>query len=244
MTNIMFVRVFDIMKRIDILFRFTADYKREQASLKVLHGFTNSVIDKRIKELDARKGDENELNRFDDLGIKKKVAFLDLLLEARIDGFPLSREEIREEVDTFMFAGHDTTASALAFAFYNLALHPEIQQKVYDEIENVVGGTNETRKIQTMNELKYLELVIKETLRLYPSAAFFSRFVKEEIVVGGVTIPANCQTNLSPFLMGRNADIFNDPLKFDPMRFAQIDEARSFFSYVPFSAGPRNCEYS
>lgn len=160
-------------------------------------------------------------------GSKKKMALLDLLLQSTIDGDFLSNEDIREEIDTFMFEvshitgvrkqaiilselffhcqGHDTTNSALAFTLYNIGKHQEVQQKCVDEIQNVFGEDSSkpvdmkcenevsitaTRRsklykhfhfFRQLNELKYMELVIKETLRLYPSVPLFGRKVTEEI---------------------------------------------------------------
>jgi cytochrome P450 family 4 len=114
--------------------------KREKQALKVLHGFTDSVIVSRRNELmhstNANKVDQND----NDLGIKKKSAFLDILLQSTIEGRPLSNLDIREEVDTFMFEGHDTTTSAISFALYCLAKYPEVQKKVVEEIQQVIGN--------------------------------------------------------------------------------------------------------
>jgi cytochrome P450 family 4 len=90
--------------------------------------------------------------------------------------------DIREEVDTFMFEGHDTTSSGIAFCLYNLAKYPEIQQKAFDEIRSVIGDdANAAITMKELNEMKYLEMVIKETLRLYPSVAVYGRKLKEDI---------------------------------------------------------------
>lgn len=117
----------------------------------------------------------------------KKLALLDVLLQATVDGEPLSNLDIREEVDTFMFAGQDTTTSAIAFCLYNLAKHPEIQNKVRDEVRTVFG--DDVEKPMTPNELKelnYLELVIKETLRMYPSVPLFGREAQEDVTISEI----------------------------------------------------------
>lgn len=130
---------------------------------------------------------QQELNTDDIIviGKKKRLAFLDLLIEASQDGAVLSNDDIREEVDTFMFEGHDTTSAAISWSLFLLGSHQDIQNKVLQEIDDVMGG-DRTRP-PTMKELmdmKYLECVIKETLRLYPSVPFIARKIKEDVLIG------------------------------------------------------------
>lgn len=101
----MFLRSFDALKRIPLIYWFTDMYRQEQKALKTLHGFTHSVISSRQQELSAEneRAKQSSNNEEIDMGIKKKSAFLDLLLQSSVDGQPLSNDDIREEVDTFMF---------------------------------------------------------------------------------------------------------------------------------------------
>ncbi|CRK94499.1 CLUMA_CG008004, isoform A [Clunio marinus] len=240
-SNIIFLRMFDSLKQFQFIYQFTKMYQREQKALKLLHDFTDSVIVSRRKELESTSHADNNEN---DFGIKKRTAFLDLMLQSTIDGNPLTNSDIREEVDTFMFEGHDTTKSGICFTFYNLAKYPEIQEKVFDECRTILGDdTQQSVTMQELNNLHYLELVIKETLRLYPSVPFFGRDIKEEVSVGGITVPEKVAITISPYLLGRNPKIFSDPLKFDPLRFEAEtnNEKNNPYAYVPFSAGPRNC---
>lgn len=250
--------MFDSIKRVDFIYRFTEMYRQEQRVLKTLHDFTKSVIVSRKQELAA--ADMKSAVDENDMGIKKKTAFLDLLLQSTVEGQPLSNEDIREEVDTFMFEvtqfevvsydltlylqGHDTTTSGIAFVFYNLAMYPQIQQKVFEELRSTFGDDlSAPVAMQELNSLSYLELVIKETLRLYPSVPFFGRKATEDLVFENVTIPQNTSINIAPFYLGRDPKIFPDPLRFDPLRFdvETNNEKNNPFAYVPFSAGPRNC---
>ncbi len=128
------------MQRYDVLYKFTSTYKKQKKLLEILHGFTDKVIIERREKLLKNKIFEDGLKQNDDeFGPKKKIAFLDVLLQATINGQPLTNVDIREEVDTFMFEGHDTTTSGIAFSLYFIAKHPEIQAKVFEEIRTVIG---------------------------------------------------------------------------------------------------------
>lgn len=115
------------------------------------------------------------------LGIRKKQALLDILLEAKINGVPLTDEEIREEVDTFMFEGHDTTTSAIGFALYLLSTEPRVQQKLLEEINATLSmNGDQSWSYSALGDLRYMDLVIKESLRLFPSVAFLGRRIEED----------------------------------------------------------------
>ncbi|XP_057655374.1 cytochrome P450 4V2-like isoform X2 [Diorhabda carinulata] len=222
------------------LYCLTPNYYREQKALKVLHHHTESIIEKRIEEM-SRK---DESSYVDTKVKKKRLAFLDLLLNSRVDGESLSREEIREEVDTFMFEGHDTTAAAISFALYCLSTNPGVQEKAYQEQRNIFGKNLKNAKptIPQLQDMKYLDKVLKETLRLYPSVPFLARRTpSEEMKFGEYTLPKNIDILISIFAMHRDPIYFPDPLKMDPDRFDDDSNRSNSFVYTPFSAGPRNC---
>jgi cytochrome P450 family 4 len=175
-------RVKNVFLRIEFFFRISSFKKRNDELLKILHDFTDSVILSRRDELMKNNNSNTTAKGDEDVGAKKKMAFLDILLQSTIEGQPLSNMDIREEVDTFMFEGHDTTSSGIAFCLYNLAKYPEIQQKAFEEIRNVMGDDLKSPATLTiLNDLNYLEMVIKESLRLYPSVPMFGRRMPENV---------------------------------------------------------------
>lgn len=163
-----------------VIYQFTKLCQEEKAALKVLHGYTNSVISKRRAQLEAVAKSTQKTE--DDIGQKKRTAFLDMLLQASINGVPLTDKEIREEVDTFMFEGHDTTAAGICYTLFNLANHPEVQQRAFEELKDIFGDDTEREcSYQDLQEMKYLEMVVKETLRLYPSVPLYARMIKDDV---------------------------------------------------------------
>lgn len=229
------IRSFHPIKRVRFLYQFTEMYQREQELIKSLHSFTNEIIESRREEL-LKLGTEN----ISELAESKKKALLDILLTSTVDGVPLTNEDIREEVDTFLFAGHDTTTSALSFIFYNIAKYPEVQQKIYEEILEVFGDDDKVT-LSKLNNLNYTDLVIKESLRLFPPVPMYGRKFQAEFTADGVTFPKDTNIVVSSFLLGRSEKHFKDPLKFDPSRFKieANSEKVNPFAYIPFSAGKK-----
>lgn len=133
-----------------------------------------------------------ESSTVEDVATKKRMALLDVLLLSSVNGSPLSNEDIREEVVTFMFAGHDTTTSAMSFILYLISRYPLVQEKLIAEIQNVLGNdNNKSLTYNNLQELKYMECVIKEALRLYPPVASIGRQVTEDLVIGKYIYVAN-----------------------------------------------------
>ncbi|KAL3271395.1 hypothetical protein HHI36_021877 [Cryptolaemus montrouzieri] len=183
MGRIVCEKSFSLVMQYSFLYRFTETYRKEKAALKILHDYTHHVIQQRKDEILKTQAtpDTTEGEFFK----KTKMNFLDIMLLSKVDGEPLSDEAIREEVDTFMFEGHDTTASGLSFALYCLANHPEVQQSAVDEQIELFGKHKDPEiQLNDLQNMKYLDLVVKETLRLYPSVPSFGRLLTEDIKVG------------------------------------------------------------
>lgn len=198
-------RSVNIFYRNPKIFHLTPMGFRWRKLLKITKGFTESVIRNRRLELaqNPEKFKQPSLDD-DDVGVKKKMALLDILLQSTVEGKPLSDADIREEVDTFAFAGHDTTSSAMAFCCFTIAKHPEVQQKVFEEILSVIGDDKEKPvTIQDLNNLNYLERVIKETLRMFPPVAAFGRKMKEDVMISKGKIDEVCSNFQLIFLLLR-----------------------------------------
>ncbi|KAJ8913516.1 hypothetical protein NQ315_017066 [Exocentrus adspersus] len=240
MCRIFLERAFALFKSNDYLYVLFPDFYKELKTVKALHNVTDSVINARKKELELLSKEEIREDK-DDVGRKKKMAFLDILLKSTIDGEPLSKEDIREEVDTFMFEGHDTVSSALSFTLYLLAMHLDVQKKAVEEQRYIFeSNIHRNSTYIDLQAMKYLELVIKEALRLYPPVPMFGRHTNQEVQFKGNVIPKGININIFCYGILRDPDNFVDPDKFDPERFEHSDGTRPY-AFIPFSAGPRNC---
>lgn len=152
------------------------------------------MINERKEEIQKIKLSETNNNSIDmvnnnmpeaELGVKKRLAFLDLLIEASKEGTVLSNEDIREEVDTFMFEGHDTTSAAISWCLFLFGSDQDVQDKIYEEITAILGDDrNRPATMKELNDMKYLECCIKEALRLFPSVPVMARHLSEDMTVG------------------------------------------------------------
>ncbi|XP_055959337.1 ultra-long-chain fatty acid omega-hydroxylase-like [Patella vulgata] len=159
------------------------------------------------------------------------------------NGLGLTDQEIRAEVDTFLFKGHDTTASALSWTIFSLAQHPKIQSQVQIEIDELLSGRmTDDLMASDLNELPYLTMCIKESLHLHSIISFITRHTEQDCKVLDKTIPNDTMTTILIYGLHHNPSIWEDSLEFRPERFSpeNIDKINPF-AYIPFSAGPRNC---
>ncbi|XP_029043020.2 cytochrome P450 4g15-like [Osmia bicornis bicornis] len=179
-----------------------------------------------------------------DVGEKKRLAFLDLMLELSRNGAGLTDEEIKEEVDTIMFEGHDTTAAGSSFVLCLLGIHQDIQDRVYEELEEIFKGSDRPCTFQDTVEMKYLERVILETLRLFPPVPAIARLLNEDvkIVTGNYVLPKGCTVLISPYRVHRLQEFYPNPDEFNPDNFLpERMQTRHYYAFIPFSAGPRSC---
>ncbi|XP_072180896.1 cytochrome P450 4F6-like [Diadema setosum] len=174
----------------------------------------------------------------------REMDFLDSLLLAR-DAFGdgLSDAEIRDEVNTFIFAGLDTTSSAVTWLLLDMAKYPEHQARVQAEVDDVMAGKeSEYISGEDLQKFKFLQMCMRESLRLH--AVFMpARTLLEPLTVDGLTIPPRTSVMLNFYQLHHNPDVWGDDhMVFRPERFARERvEARDPFAFVPFSAGPHNC---
>jgi cytochrome P450 len=168
---------------------------------------------------------------------------LDMLLRVRdADGTPMSDAQLRDEVMTLFLAGHETTAIALSWACYLVAKNSQIEAQLAEELQTVLGGRKPTP--DDLPRLRYTEMVLKETLRLYPAVWGIGRKAIAECELGGYRIPAGSNIFILQWRTQRDGRFFPDPERFDPERWRD-DPVRSGkiprFAYFPFGGGPRVC---
>ena len=170
--------------------------------------------------------------------------YVAMLMNARDkdSGAPMSDRELIDEILTLVVAGHETTASGLNWTWYLLAQHPEVEAKLYAELEAASVGATRAPSLAQVEHLTYTRQVIDEALRLYPPGWLLSRRTIEPDVLSGYEIPAGANVLLPLYLLHRHPRYWKDPDAFMPERFAAEHEAqRSRFAYMPFAAGPRHC---
>lgn len=151
----------------------------------------------------------------------------------------MTDQQVRDEVMTIFLAGHETTANMLAWTWYLLSQHPEVEARVHGEIDAVLGGRDPMP--DDVPRLRYINMVLAEALRLYPPAWAIGRQTIGEYRLGDYTLPAGTQIVLSPYVTQRDPRNFHDPLTFDPERWGEGSPGRKDFSYFPFGGGPRIC---
>ncbi|XP_043834897.1 cytochrome P450 4F2-like [Dromiciops gliroides] len=235
------IRLKQVILHWDRLYFLTKQGRRFSQACRLVHDFTDAVIQAR-KQVLAEQGPEAFLKN---KGKSKTMDFIDVLLLAKDeDGKSLSDKDIRAEADTFMFEGHDTTASGLSWILYHLAQHQEHQERCRQEIQELLRGRqSEEIEWDDLAQMPFLTMCIKESLRLHPPVpSVFRRCTKDIKLPDSRIIPKGTICFISIFGTHHNPTVWPNPEVFDPYRFdSQNDQKISPLAFIPFSAGPRNC---
>jgi cytochrome P450 len=200
--------------------------RRVEAALAVVNQRVERMIHERRALVTRATDDRHDL--------------LSLLLAARDDeGRPMSDKQVRDEVVTLFIAGHETTATSLAWALYLLARHPEAYARARAEASLLASRP---ATFADLPRLSYCQQVFKEAMRLYPPIYIFGRQAIAPTTLGGYDLPRGAVIFISPYTLHHRADLWPDPDRFDPSRFEPAaEEARHRQAYIPFSGGPRTC---
>uniref|UniRef100_A0A670IK48 Cytochrome P450 family 4 subfamily B member 1 n=1 Tax=Podarcis muralis TaxID=64176 RepID=A0A670IK48_PODMU len=220
----------------DLIYHICPHGYRFFKACRIAHRHTEKVI----RERKALLKDERELEKIQK---KRYLDFLDILLCARdVNGEGLSDEDIRSEVDTFLFEGHDTTTSGISWTLYAMAQNPEHQQKCREEIKEILGE-RETLRWDDLSKMTYTTMCIKESLRVYPPVPQVYRELNKPVTFpDGKTLPAGALISLNIYALHKNPEVWKDPQVFDPLRFSPDNSSqRHSYAFLPFAAGPRNC---
>jgi len=212
-------------------------------------------------------------NNNNNLEYSKATNFIELLLEAENEWLRLEKgngnaekttkaikymtnEEIIAQCIMFLMVGYDTTATTITLTLYNLAMNPEVQERLYEEIMSTLKDLQAENELEAdpvelftmdrIQKMKFLECVIKETLRIYPPATFTERQASEDVSIDNgdgsqIHVKQGDVINIPIYTMHRDPAYWNDPESYNPERFMESNPSFHKYSYLPFGAGPRDC---
>ncbi|XP_050423131.1 cytochrome P450 4C1-like [Adelges cooleyi] len=209
---------------------------------ETLNKLPNKLIKQKKIEFAEKKKNKSSVVDITDNEKKRLQLFLDKLIELNEEGANLTDEEIRDEVVTMLVGGSETTTITNCFCLLMLAIHQDIQDKVYDEIYEVLGDGDQPIAIEDTSKLVYLEQCINETLRLYPVAPLLFRHLTDDIEITNCTLPKGSTMIISPLATHHLPELYPDSWSFNPDNFDPENVAkRHKFSYLAFGGGPRRC---
>ncbi len=227
-----------------------------RTAIKTLDSIVYRIISDRRQLMFKSKSNSNSNNNQEITEEISKDLLSRLMINSSPNNSPLSHQQtkdektniemmsdlqLRDQVITFLIAGHETTANALTWTFYLLTQNPDVEEKLYQEIKSVIGD----KKVSTyedISKLKYTEKVFRESMRVYPPVWTLGRFVQEPYSIGEYTIPTGSTILMSQYVMHHNSKYYNDPHIFNPDRWT--DEFKRHlprFAYFPFGGGIRGC---
>lgn len=240
--EIVFMRMFKMWYHVDFIYNLTQsarDFREISAKMKA---FTGTVVKVKREAYQRKIREERQLPEgYIDKQSPTRKTFLQQLIELSEGGANFTDDELREEVDTFMVAGSDTTASMNSFIFVMLGMYPDVQEEVYQEVLDVLGPDRPVEAAD-LGRFQYMERIMKETMRIFPVGPLLVRAITKDIQLGNCVIPAGSSVVTVIMQTHRSEKIWPHPLRFDPDRFLPDEVAKRHpYAWLPFSGGPRNC---
>ncbi|XP_040888245.1 cytochrome P450 4F3 isoform X2 [Toxotes jaculatrix] len=244
LSDLIIDRRLKILHHWDWIYWKTQQGKQFKKALSVVHRFTREVVQKRRALICQQRDTEADFPT----APQRKKDFVDIILLSRDeDGQGLTDEEIQAEANTFMFAGHDTTASAICWTLYNLARHAHYQEKCRQEVVELMKGRERRDgheiEWEDLSNLTFTTMCIRESLRLHsPVQAVTRKYTQDMALPGDRTVPEGAICLVSIYGTHHNPTVWTDPHEFNPLRFDPANkESQSSHAFIPFSSGPRNC---
>ncbi|KAK5638116.1 hypothetical protein RI129_012411 [Pyrocoelia pectoralis] len=240
--GIVFTRMFNVWFHFDFIFNLTSLSRELKDIRKKMHHFTGTVVTRKREEYQKERREKRELTEGNiNNEPSRRKTFLQQLIKLSEEGANFTDDELREEVDTFMVAGSDTTASMNSFIFIMLGMFPDVQEKVYQEVIDVLGPCRSV-EASDLGRFTYMERVMRETMRIFPVGPLLGRAITKDIQLDKCVIPAGSSVVMGIIHLHWDENVWPEPFKFDPDRFLPEEVAKRHpYSWLPFSGGPRNC---
>ncbi|EXX68538.1 cytochrome P450 [Rhizophagus irregularis DAOM 181602=DAOM 197198] len=209
----------------------TEHNRKFRQTIKEFDGFIFDIIEAKRNQINNKEISDND-----------RVDLLTSMLKSsEQEGIHADTKQLRDEMVTFFVAGHDTTSMSLSTSLYYLAKYPEMQEKARAEVIRILGDEPVIPSSVQLKEMKYINAIIKESLRVYPPAPVVSlRSLQKPIKIGPYIVPKNVLCSVNIWQVHYDTRYWENPKQYNPERFLN-NEKRHPFSWIPFSAGPRNC---
>ncbi|XP_033225974.1 cytochrome P450 4C1-like [Belonocnema kinseyi] len=234
MYELIHLRMMKVWLHPEWIFSNTSLGKKQKMGQSVIRGFIENAIS-------YKKHEHRILEQSTAITERPRLMLLEQLIDhVEKTNMKINDEEIRDEIYTLFTAAQDTTAVISSFTLLMLAMHSKVQKKVRKELFDVLGDKDV--KAELLPDLRYLDLVIRETLRLYPIAPLMVRKITGDIKLGNVSLLEGISVVMLPFITHRSTKFWKNPEKFEPERFLKENSKnRHSYAYIPFSAGSRSC---
>ncbi|XP_049271023.1 cytochrome P450 4V2 [Rhipicephalus sanguineus] len=244
LTVLVSMRIFLPWLWLDQIYRLTPDGRLFRKNLRKIEAIVYGVMNKRKEELVKISNQTVDSHALPTIGDASGSLFLDsLLLQHMKAPSSYTLDGVRKDADFMMFAGSDSSTCAISWCIYFLGLHPEIQRKVHEELDTVFRDREDMECTQEdLKRLQYMECCVKETLRLCPPFPYIGKILDQDLTIEGRTLPKGVACFIIMYSLHRNPNEFEKPDEYIPERFMSEENShRHPFSFIPFSAGPKNC---